>query len=170
MEATNQHRLGEDDRPLSLDSIAEFRDTALSMVRQASRSVRIFTRDLDHAAYDNPPFVEAVLDLVKRSRIARVEILVQDSLRAVKEGHRLVDASQRFSSKMEIRNPHSDYRDYNQAFLVVDGTGFLRRPLADRYATVGSFRDRLAAQELERFFSEVWERSEADPQLRRLHL
>jgi hypothetical protein len=106
--------------------------------------------------------------LARRGRRSHVHIIVQDSARAVKEGHRLITLAQRLSSYVQIRNPGRDHMDYAGAFLVADGTGLLRRNLADRYEGVVDFNDRLAARELERYFLEVWEHGHPDPQLRRL--
>ncbi len=164
------HRLGEDETTISATIASEHRDLALSMTQQATRGILIFTRDLDPAVYDTPEFLEAASTLARRSPHSYVRILVQDSARASREGHRLVSLAQRLSSRVEIRKPPREYQEYNQAFFIADETGYIRRPLADRYEGVARFKDRLAARELALFFREVWERSHADRQLRRLHV
>jgi len=164
------HRLGEDETTISPTTAGEHRDLALSMAQQATRSTLIFTRDLDPAVYDTPEFLEAASALARRSPHSFVHVLIQDSSRASREGHRLVSLARRLSSHVEIRRVAREYEDYNQAFFVADETGYIRRPQADRYEGVARFRDRLAARELALFFREVWERSRADTQLRRIHV
>jgi hypothetical protein len=97
-------------------------------------------------------------------------MLVQDPRPIVKDGHRLIEVARRFSSFVALRTAHPDYQDYNETFLIVDETGLLHRRIADRYeGTVHFTAPRLARERLA-FFNEVWERSEADPELLRLHL
>jgi len=170
MQDIQNHRLGESHELLSLESAADHRTVALAMARQAVRTLHIFTRDLDHAVFDTPEFEEAASHLARGSQYSRILILVQDSGAAVRRGHRLVDLAQRLSSKIEIRKPVAEYADVNRAFFVADETGYITRQLADRYEAVANFSDRLAARDLVAFFNEVWQRSQQDSQLRRLHL
>jgi len=162
--------LGEEKTLLALSRAEEHRDIALEMAQQGRQSLCIFTWDLDPFQYDNQPFYRAAFDLARRSARSEVRILVQDSTRAVKDGHRLVDLAQRFSSKVAIHKPPQEYAQRIDAFMVIDGTGYLRRPQADRYEGAACFNDPPTARELMKFFNEVWERSHVDPQLRRLHL
>lgn len=163
-------RLGETNQLLELAVPDEHREVALAMTQQARRSIVILTRDLDHPLYDTPEFEQAAFELARGSQYARIRVLVQDSSRAVKNGHRLVGLAQRLSSRIEIRNPTEEYADVNHAFFVSDQTGYISRKLADRYEGTANFNDRLAARNLVNFFDEIWERSQQDPQLRRLHL
>lgn len=167
-EAMDTRRLGEDGGPISLEGLADHRDAVDALLEQASRSVHIYTRDLESPLYDAPAIERALSRLARRSRHSHVHIIVQDSTRAVKQGHRLVTLAQRLSSHVQIRNPAPEHMDENGAFLIVDGTALLRRNLADRYKGMVDFNDRLAARELDRYFREVWEHGRPDPQLRRL--
>ena len=63
-----------------------------------------------------------------------------------------------------------EYADVNHTFFVADQSGYISRQLADRYVGVANFDDRLSARNLVNFFTEIWDRSQQDPQLRRLHL
>lgn len=162
--------LGEDETLLAPATAAENREVALALARQARRNLYLFTRDLDPAVYDSAEFAEAVSALVRGSERAHVHILVQDSARAAKDGHRVVELAQRLSSKVRIHRPSREYADLRETFLVADELGYLYRTVADRYEAQASFRDRKRARELTRQFEEVWQRSEPDPQLRRLSL
>lgn len=163
-------KLGETRELLELNTPDENRDVALAMAQQARRTIMILTRDLDHLLYDTPEFEQAASTLARSSQHASVRILVQDSSKAVKDGHRLVALAQRISSRFEIRKPAEEYADVNHAFFVADQTGYISRQLADRYVGVANFDDRFSARNLVNFFNEVWARSHQDPQLRRLHL
>ena len=170
MDVEQTPRLGEHDALIELTDSGHNRELAQVMARQARRSIYIVTRDLEHGIYDTPGFVDAAADLVRGSRYAEVHVLVRDSTEAVKNGHRLVNLSQRLSSKVSIRNPPAEFHAYNEALLIVDETAFIRRPLADRYEGTANFCGHSEARRLTRTFQQMWERAVGDPQLRRLHL
>lgn len=170
MQDIQNHRLGETNELLTLETAGDHRAVALAMAQQATRTLHIFSRDLDHALFDNPEFEEAASQLARRSQYARIHILVQDSSAAMRSGHRLITLAQRLSSRIEIRKPVDEYAVINHAFFVADETGYISRQQADRYAGVANFYDRLTARDLVGFFNEVWERSQQDSQLRRLYL
>jgi len=162
--------LGESDQDIALNDRDDNHAAAVALALQARRRLTIFSRELDPRVFDHADFVEAVKALATRSRFSRIEILVQNSERIVKQGHRLVELSRRLNTFIELRKPHSDYRDYNQAFVIADEVGVLRNPIADRYQGAVNFKAPLLARELEQFFKEVWERSEPDIELRSLHI
>lgn len=166
----DQYQLGVTDEELRLESSMHNRVAALALAQQAKRTLHIFTRDLDPPVYDQQPLIQALTALATRSRYSRILILAQNTEHAVKDGHRLVELSRRLSSFVELRKPHSDFHEYNQAFLIADEIGLLRRPIADRYNGTLNFKAPLASREYVEFFNQVWERSEADPNLRQLYI
>jgi len=162
--------LGESSGALALETKEQHRAAILNLTRQAKRTLDIFTRDLDPPIYNDPAFIEALTALALRSRYSQIRILVQDSGRAIKEGHRLFELSQRLSSFIQLRRPNQDYKDYNEAFCIADERGVLHRRVADRYEGTVDFNAPLEAQKLNAFFNMVWEKAELDPNLRRLHI
>lgn len=163
-------RLGEDAREIRLSTREDNRRVAAALALQATRTLELFSHDLEPELYDQPDFLEAVRLLALRSPRVRIRILLQDAGRAVRDGHRLVELMRRLSSFIEIRQPHHDYQDHPEAFLIVDGTGLLHRRMADRYEGLAGFRMPLRARELGNLFDEIWQRSEPHPDLRRLHI
>jgi len=161
--------LGEIQTSIELDSSASQREAAVALVSQAQRSVDIFTRDLDKKIYDNRNFLDAVQNLVVNQH-GLIRILVKDSGNAVKYGHRLIALSQRLTSFIEIRKVVEDYREYNEAFLIADETGFVHRKHADRFEGIARFNAAKEAMNLLVFFNEVWRHSAPDPNLRRIYL
>src|SRR3569833_967545 len=120
MQSIGDFKLGETSTPLSLETSEDNRAAALRLVQQARRSLDIYSRDLDKAIYDAPTFLDAVRALALNAKQGAVRILVKDSSRAVKCGHRLIPLCQRLTSFIEIRRPPEEYRDYYEAFMVVD--------------------------------------------------
>lgn len=162
--------LGETSQPVNVSDSADHRTFAVSMVQQARRSLEIMTRELDKAVYDDPLFVDAVRALTINARHKAVRILLKDSTRAVKYGHRLIPLSQRLTSFIEIRKLSEQYREYNEAFLVADAVGFIHRKLADRHEGVAHFNASHEARRLVSVFDEMWRASSPDSDLRRLYL
>jgi hypothetical protein len=162
--------LGQTTGKLRVDSSDKIRDLSLAMVSQARRLLDICSRHLDPLLYDNPPFVDAVKRLALASRMSRVRIIVLDPGPLVSRGHRLIELAGHLSSFIEIRCPGPDHRDFNEAMLIADETGFIHRLMADRFEGAASFDDPPEALELLRKFDEIWERGEPDPNFRRLYV
>ena len=155
---------------IALRTIEQNRDTALAMAQQANRFIQIATRDLDALLYDNEPFIDAITALAKRHAKSHIDILVWDSMTAVKHGHRLINLAHRLSSYIQIRKPAEEHANYTEAFLVADGVGYMSRNLADRFDGVASFNAPMQARNLSQLFTTMWEKATPDPQLRRLHI
>jgi len=162
--------LKEDSQSVAIDTSEECRLAALSMVRQAVRSIEIVSRQLDPQMYDNREFSEAVNMFVVGSQRARVRALLRHSDAVVKRGHRLVTLFQRLSSFIELRVPARDFDEYNAAFLIVDGVGVIHRTLSDRFEGTVNFNDPRTARELTRQFEAMWQTALPDANLRRSHL
>jgi len=161
--------LGETSDHVDLDSSDDQRGAAIALVRQARRSIHIFSRDLDKKIYDYLPFLEAVQETAVTHR-GLIRILVKDSGKAVKYGHRLIQLSQRLTSFIEIRKVAEDFKEYNEAYLVADETGYVHRRHADRFEGTVRFSAAKEAHELIVFFNEVWRTSAPDPDLQRIYL
>lgn len=165
----NEMVLGQFQDPIDLADSDANRRVAITLTRQARRSVDIFTRDLDKKLYDNRDFLDAVQNLAVNNR-GLIRILVKDSDKAVKYGHRLIALSQRLTSFIEIRKVAEDFKEYNEAFLVADEIGFVHRKHADRFEGIARFNAAKEAVNLLVFFNEVWRHSAPDPNLRRIYL
>ncbi len=155
---------------IDLHTREETRHATQLMTHQCGHTVEIFSRDLDAPLYDQKGFLQALGALCLRNRKARIRILVQEPKAAIQGAHRLIELARRLSSSIELRQPHSDYRAHNEAFLIADHCGLIQRPLADRYAGSANFYHPIDAGRKLEFFTEVWERSEAHPEFRRLYL
>jgi hypothetical protein len=165
-----QFALKEDSQAVVIDSGEACRLAALSMVRQAARSIDIVSRQLDPQMYDNRDFCDAVARLITASRRARVRALMRHVEPVVKHGHRLVSLSHRLSSFIEMRVPAREFDEYNAAFLIVDGAGVIYRTLSDGFEATVNFNGARMAQELSRQFESMWQSASPDANLRRSHL
>ncbi len=164
------YTLGESEENIELTTADENRDVALELVRQAEREVYIVSYDLDAPVFSNEAFVEALSSFVRNKRRAHAQILLQQPNKVVKLGHRLIPLAQRLSSSIHIHRPGPEHRDYFETFMVVDGIGYFKRQLADRYEGLASFKAPIVARDLRDLFLAMWERSTPEPQVRRLQI
>ena len=155
---------------LSFDTREYNRAAALSMTQQTQHTLRITSRDLDATIYDNDEFIQAAKDMALRSRRAKLYILINTADPAVKNGHRLIDLCRRLTSFIEIRVQGKRFFDYNEATLIADESGYIRRRLAERYETEADFFSPRTAREMIKEFDNMWEESVEDPNLRRLSI
>lgn len=148
----------------------EHRLATASLVEQAQRRLRIFTYDLDAPVYDQALFSDAVKRLAIQSHHSIIQILLQNNQSVQRNGHQIIRLMRQLPSRIELRRPPLDYIDHPENFLIVDGCGYIHRELYTRYEGTVDFYDPHQTQRLEEFFSDVWEHSEADSELRRLSL
>ncbi len=139
------------------------------LLSRARHRLWIVSRDLDPELLDRSPVLEAIRRIALSGRGAEVRILLFDSEIPIGRGHRLLHLAERLSSHLTIRRPVDEVdRHYAAAFILNDDNGYFYRPLASRfdgeYDPVGGPRHRPLLE----WFNQVWERSEADPNLRRL--
>lgn len=172
MEAPTFYKLGERCAEVSLSSAEENRNAAASLACQARHTINIFTQDMDAALYDNKEFEKHIFALATRHRSAKIHILVQDSSRAIQNGHSLIVLAQKLTSSIFIKNPATRFKNVQSEFMTVDGTGILHRIQGNRhnYKASVNFMSHQRAGKLDEFFSEVWEHSDFDVQVRRIFI
>lgn len=135
----------------------------------ARHKLWIYTRDLDRLLYDREAFLEAVRRIALSGRGAEVRILIHDARDAVRDGHRLLHLAARLPTYIHLRTPVAEEdRQYAAAFLLNDTGGFFLRPIGSRWEGEGRTASPGPQAGLLGYFNQVWERSEPDPELRRL--
>lgn len=165
-----QYHLSKDNADIVIDGSEDNQGAATHLVRQAGRSLDIFSRDLEPRIYDNAEFTDAVRALAVKTRDMHVRILVVDPDFIIKHGHRLIELARRLTSHMEIRKLHEDYCNNPEAYLIVDSRGLLHRKIASRYEAVVNFNNPITATELHNQFTEMWERSKQYMDFKRLYI
>ena len=163
-------RLGESSLEFEVESLAESTAVAHALAAQTQRTLLLHTEDLEPAIYDESAFLDAVTRLSHAHSQSRIWILIQDARKVVQHGHRLIEIARRMSSSIQLRRPAEQYRNYHESFLLADGCGYLHRPIAARYEGTANFHDPGKVADFEKYFMEVWERSEPDEEIRRLYI
>ena len=170
MEALAQFILGEDHPEITLESSEDNYQAVLTLLKQANRSLDIYTRYFDGKLFDTQEIRQPIQELAKQHMGSQVRILVAEIEPLVKYGHRIVELSRRLSSYMELRTIHKDYKQFNESFFIIDGRGIIHRKYADRYEGTAYSNNPLLGKELTDYFNEVWVRSTQPPDARRLYI
>ena len=163
-------QLGIDGLEFAMQSREQVRAMAQSLAMQSQRELLLHTESMEPEIFDQQAFLDAVSSLVRKHQNAHVWILVEDGHKVVQHGHRLIELSRRLGTNIQIRRPPVQYRNYGKTFLLCDEVGYFYRPLARRYEGIANFNDPGQAAMLKKYFMEVWEQSQAEGEMRRLHL
>ncbi len=162
--------LGRDAGILQLHSVTDNALVAAHLLGQTRREFCLLTLDLDKAVFDRREFLDGLKELALRSHLSRIRILLQDHIRVVRQGHRVIELARRLTSSLEIRVPSEDWLDHPENFLLADQYGYLHRELATRYQASADYHAPLVVQKLRLRFDEIWESAQADSELRRLYI
>lgn len=163
-------RLGETNEPVVLESSEHHCAAALTLAQQATRSLHIYSQQLDRRVFDQLPFIEALTQLALRSPHCKVQILVRDTNDIIHNGHRLIEAMRRLPSRIQLRKVTEAHQQNKDEFVIADETGLLMRRPAGRYEGNIDFNARKECRERLSLFNEVWRPSEPDPKLKHLSI
>jgi len=171
LEQPSQPSLGNNPLTLELDSRVLCSETIISLISQATRSIAIFSQNLEYTLYHHSKVSEAIKTLIRRNRKAQVRIICKDSRSASQHGHCLINLAQRFSTFIEIRKPNTkEINQFQQSWLIIDDVGFCHIKNIERFVGTASFNQPLAVKESLDYFNHAWENSEIDQQTRPLSL
>jgi hypothetical protein len=148
----------------------EARAHALALLQQASRSLCLYSEDLDPWLYNNRACQDACTRFLLASPKNRLRILIRDSSRLVREGHRLLALSRKLPSGCQIRKLNPDYPAEEVAFLLADGRALLMRPKPGEPAGYAIYENPGRGRQCQGQFDQAWETSLSDPDLRSMLL
>ena len=149
---------------------SEVRAAAVDVAAMATRTMAIFTHDLEPEIYDHEAFLDTVKRFVLSRSFARIRVLIVDPTRAVKNGNRFVTIGRRLNSYIEFRNVKEEYRNHSEAFCIADETAVLYRADANRWEGVADTYEPAIAKHYLDMFDQLWQACEPEPELRQLHL
>ncbi len=150
----------------AFSGMSEARQHTLAMIEQARRSLSIYTQDLEPWLYNHSCIQQACLRLLLGHPRNRLRILVGDSSRAIRQGHRMVNLARRLTSNLHIRKVNPDYPARVAAFLVADECGVVIRPEPDQLVGHALYQSPGRARQQQRLFDTAWDHSLSDPDLR----
>lgn len=148
----------------------EFAEAVADVAALASRSLAIFTPDLEHGVYDTKRFLEIVKRLVLSRSHARIRVLISDPGRVQPSVNRFLYVGRRLSTFIEFRHLPDAFQDHSDAFLVADGVALVYRPKIDRWEGIADTREPRMARRYLGQFDQLWQVSEAARELDELGL
>jgi len=155
---------------IDLKGLEDNKQAAIHMAKQGRRSLNLFTPNLDPRIFNNDEFIDAVKKVALDNPRSRVNILILDPSEVVSRGHRIVELARKISSHVFIHRADDEDQHHVDTFMIVDDVGIIRRAHNDRFEGLAEFNNPAEARLLLKTFHEAWERSQPEPELRRLHL
>lgn len=153
-----------------LSTREEVRAAVVEVASLATRSMAIFTHDLEPEIYDHDDFLEAIKRFILARSFARIRVLIVDPARAMKHGNRFVTIGRRLNSYIEFRNLKEEYRNHPEAFCIADETALVYRINANRWEGMSDTYEPAVARSYLNTFDELWHACEVAAELRQMHL
>lgn len=143
-----------------LSGKADFTEAVADVAAVATRSLAIYTPDLEHGIYDSPRFLATIKRLVLSRSHARIRVLISDPGRVQHSVNRFLHVGRRLSTFIEFRRLPESVAQRDDAFLVADDSALVYRAKTDRWEGIGDKSEpRMARRYLEQF-DQLWQLSE----------
>jgi len=152
------------------ESLPELQAALLLTCQQARRELAVFNPDLSAPLYDRPEIEQAISELARNHRRARVRLLVEDTRVLAEQGHRLVRLAQRLPTKVAIRKLTNPLETKALGFVLGDRHQLFYQSDLENHQGFRHPDDRARVKTLQEIFDRAWETAEEDPRLRRLSL
>lgn len=148
-----------------LSTMGEFRTAAAEIATHASRSLSIYTPNLEPDLYDHDQLLEPIKKLVLARSYARIRVLISDPARSRRE-NRFMQMALRLTTFIELRNVHIEHRGNPCAFIVADDKAIAYRPDWAKWQGIVEFDDTSVVRRHLSYFNEVWAVSMFQPEMR----
>ena len=150
----------------NLERFSQARAHALALLQQAQRSLCIYSHDLEPWLYHHSSVQEACTRFLLASPRNQLRILLRDTSRATREGHRLLGLSRRLSSNLQIRKLNPDHPSEELGFLLADDCGLLLLPEISQFSGYALYQDPARVRLRRTQFDQAWDISTTDADLR----
>ena len=149
-----------------LDAELDVRAAIARLCSHARREILILSPELEPPLFDDAELVEILSAFARRHEKSTVSILVHDSRRMVRDGHRLLALARRLPTPIQIRLVHPDMRDREDTLVVGDRAGLLHLPRTGVAQGFLNLNDSPLAHQYARLFDRLRDRAVLDPNLR----
>ncbi|WP_343064127.1 GNAT family N-acetyltransferase [Marilutibacter penaei] len=157
------------DGPATVDRFDAARATMQALAFRAGRELAIQSRELDPGLLDEPAFIEAARDLLKRG--GEVRVLLHDAYAPRQARAPLIGLSQRRPSGVLFRVIEEPVDlTYAGALAFNDRGDWFERPLGHRLEGEAALDDAPRMRQLRARFQETWERARPCSEFRAIGL
>jgi hypothetical protein len=130
------------------------------LIGLAQRAIRVFDVDLSGMGWNSPGRIEALSAFLRRSRLARLDVVVHSTRHVESACPRLLMLQRRFGDAVAIHRTGEQARAAMDPLVLVDGVHFLHRFHADQPRAALGIEQPQAAKPLCERFDEIWADSE----------
>ena len=162
--------LGDDPAVHRFSSTEAYADAVRKLITQARYRLLLLTPDLEKGILDQAAVLGEIVRLVRDQPRNHVRIICADDKAAVQQSNRLAALGQRMTSSLEIRTLRKDVLFPDQVYLIADQSGILLRH--DHRAPAGfvCYHDPALVRRLADVFTQLWESSEENREIKPLTL
>lgn len=157
--------LGESSNNIALHTPEEYHFHIVSLVNQSKRIIQIYSCDLPNVIFASQEVTAALSDFARKNRHVNIEILVKDTRLLIQKRASLLNLNNRLST-IRIKKAHEDYCFGEKTLLLFDQTAFVKKLEIASKVGKACYTDRADVRTQSLAFSEYWERSIDDPDIR----
>lgn len=144
----------------TLDSIAAQIAAIDLLIGRAEHSIRVFDIDLSQTGWNDAQRADALAAFLRRSRLARLDIVVHDTGWIERSCSRLTHLLRYYSHGITIYRTGESARHAIDPLVIVDNRHVLHRLSYEHPRAVLIVDDPVAAQPLVERFEEIWASAE----------
>ncbi|OGA79899.1 MAG: hypothetical protein A3G81_18225 [Betaproteobacteria bacterium RIFCSPLOWO2_12_FULL_65_14] len=126
------------------------------LFEQPGRELRIFDPDGAALRLNDPARIERIERFLQASRTRRIYIVLHDPQHVQRQCPRMMSLLARYSHAIQINRTHAEIRELQDAFMVLDSSHYLRRPVAAFFRGAIGLADENDALAMRGRFSEIW--------------
>lgn len=138
------------------ESNAEFQSAVDRLLQCDGRELRIFDPDLVSLRMNSPQRIELLEEFLTASRIRKLFISVHDTEHMTGYCPRLMGLLARYAHAIEVRRTDESIRHIQDAFLVLDRSHYVRRPVARFFRGALGIHDKSEALSMYSRYVEIW--------------
>jgi len=142
----------------------------LQVVHSASRTVKLYSPELDHLLFDTPDMVQMLSEFVRSAPSCRVDILITHTKPIVSRGHTLLELARRLDGKISMRRIPDGMNADAQSWLIADTHGLWVQSDPEEYRGWSDPFNPVQAERYDKRYTHFWDRSVTDTELRVLRL
>jgi hypothetical protein len=138
------------------DSKEGFQAAVDRLLEQPGRELRIFDPDGAALRLNDPARIERIERFLQASRTRRIYIVLHDPQHVQRQCPRMMSLLARYSHAIQIHRTHAEIRELQDAFMVLDSSHYLRRPVAAFFRGAIGLADENDALAMRGRFGEIW--------------
>lgn len=141
------------------DTQADYQLAVNRLLACSGRELRLFDPDLASLGVNSPARVAQFEAFLAAGRMHRLFIALHDTDHLTRYCPRMMDLIQRYAHAIEVRRTHEEIRHAQDAFMVLDRSHYVRRPVAKYFRGAIGIQDDTEALAMHSRFMEIWSAS-----------